>query len=282
MNRVLFLFLIILTASACSQINNTEKRLAVAKAGDMVLYYDEIPSAVIQGFSESDSVLIVHNYINKWARSQLLFRKAEANLTSEVLKEIEKQVENTRFDLVTHEYQRQMMLEKMDTVITDKELEAYYAENQNSFVLTSNIVKALFIKLPVETPGLDKIKILARSNTQENLKDLETLCYQFAEKYDDFNEDWITMDRLSYEFKQDIENQENFLRRNAYYETYDASSVYLVTIFDYQLRGTLSPFGYVKDDIKRIIWNNRRIEFLRSLENGIYNEALRENSFKIY
>lgn len=256
--------------------------MPVARAGDMILYYDEIPSALTEGITDSDSVLIIHNYINKWARSQLLFRKAESNLTSDVLKEIEKQVENTRFDLVTHEYQRQMMLEKMDTLIDEKELESYYASNENSFALTSNIVKALFIKLPLETPNLNRIKMLARSNSQEDIKDLESLCYQFAEKYDDFNEDWITMDRLSFELKEGIDNQENFLRRNTYYETSDASSVYLVTIFDYRLRGTLSPFDYVKDDIKRIIWNNRRIEFLRSLENGIYNEALKENSFKIY
>jgi hypothetical protein len=282
MNRALVFVLIIITLSACTQTGRNEKRMPVARAGDAILYYDEIPSALIEDITKPDSILIIHNYINKWARSQLLFQKAESNLTSEVLKEIVKQVEDTRFNLVTHEYQRQMMLEKMDTLIDDKELEAYYSSNENSFILTSNIVKALFIKLPLETPGLDRIKRLARSNSQEDIKDLETLCYQFAEKYDDFDENWITADRLLFELKESIENQEAFLKRNSFYETSNASSVYLVTIFDYRLRGTLSPFDYVKDDIKRIIWNNRRIEFLRSLENGIYNEALKENSFKIY
>ncbi len=80
----------------------------------------------------------------------------------------------------------------------------------------------------------------------------------------------------------DISDQENFLRRNTFFETSDSSSVYLITINDYRLRGSLAPFEYVRDDIKRIIWNNRRIEFIQDLENGIYNEALKENSFKIY
>jgi len=172
MNRALFFVLIIIIISGCTQASRNEKRMPVARAGDMILYYDEIPSALTEGITDSDSVLIIHNYINKWARSQLLFRKAESNLTSDVLKEIEKQVENTRFDLVTHEYQRQMMLEKMDTLIDEKELESYYASNENSFALTSNIVKALFIKLPLETPNLNRIKMLARSNSQEDIKDL--------------------------------------------------------------------------------------------------------------
>jgi hypothetical protein len=175
-----------------------------------------------------------------------------------------------------------MMLQKMDTTITSGELENYYAKNENSFILTSNIAKALFIKLPVETPGLNKIRTLVRSDNQRDLQELESLCFQFAEKFDDFNDEWITMDRLSIELNEEITNQENFLKRTSFYETSDSSSVYLVKINDYRLRGSLSPFEYVRDDIKRMIWNNRRIEFIQALENGIYNEALKENGFKIY
>jgi hypothetical protein len=90
------------------------------------------------------------------------------------------------------------------------------------------------------------------------------------------------MDRLSVELPQSIENEENFLKRNTFFETSDSEATYLVSIRDYRLRSSLAPFEYVKDDIKRIIWNTRRFEFIQSLENGIYNEALKNNSFKIY
>jgi hypothetical protein len=175
-----------------------------------------------------------------------------------------------------------MMLEKMDTVLTDTELENYYASNEKSFTLNSNILKALFIKIPAETPDMNRIRTLVRSNNQSDLQQLESICYQFAEKFDDFNEDWVVMDRLSIELPQEIENEENFLKRTTFYETSDSLSVYLISIRDYRLRSTLAPFEYVKDDIKRIIINTRRFDFIQSLENGIYNEALKENSFKIY
>jgi hypothetical protein len=175
-----------------------------------------------------------------------------------------------------------MMLERMDTVLTDKELESYYSMNEKSFILSSNIVKALFIKLPNETPDLNRIRLLARSNDQNDLQQLESYCFQFAEKFDDFDEKWVAMDRLSVELQEDIENEETFLRRNRFFETHDSNSVYLVSIREYRLRSSLAPFEYVRDDIKRIIWNTRRLEFIQSLENGIYNEALKKNSFKIY
>ena len=41
-------------------------------------------------------------------------------------------------------------------------------------------------------------------------------------------------------------------------------SIYIfLKIRDYKLRSTTAPFEYVKDDIKRIIWNNRRLEFIQ-------------------
>ena len=254
----------------------------MAEVGKVVLYYDEIPKLIQRGINESDSTALYQNYINKWAKKQLLLKKAEDNLTPSLKNEISDQLEETRSNLVIYQYQRQMILQKLDTVLTDSEIENYYANNENSFVLSSNIVKALFIKLPLETPDLNKIRVLARSSDHKDLQQLETYCYQFAEKFDDFNEDWISTDQLSVELPQHIENEDNFLKRNTFFETSDSTSEYLVSIRDYRLRASLAPFEYVRDDIKRIIWNSRRFEFLQTLENGIFNEALKENSFKIY
>jgi len=282
MNKTAILLIYLILLLGCKNYNNTAKRIPVAEIGKDILYYDEIPQLIQHGINDSDSTAIIHNYINNWSKRKLLLKKAEENLSPELKNEIAKQIEETRTNLVIYQYQRQMMLEKMDTVISETELQNYYTENENSFVLHSNIVKALFIKLPVEAPDLSKIKLLARSNDQSDLQQLESYCFQFAEKFDDFNEDWVSMDILSVELQEDIANEENFLKRNTFFETTDSNSVYLVSIRDYRLRSSIAPFEYVRDDIKRIIWNTRRFEFLRSLENGIYNEALKENSFKIY
>ncbi|MGA2407654.1 MAG: hypothetical protein ABSF81_13035 [Bacteroidales bacterium] len=282
MNRTIIIIWTIFLLAGCKNNHNQAKRVAVAEVGKIILYYDEIPKLIQHGVNEADSTALIQNYINKWAKRELLLQKAEDNLTPEVRDEIAKQIEETRSNLIIYQYQRQMILEKMDTVLSDSELENYYAANENSFFLNSNIVKALFIKLPVEIPDLNKIRLLARSNDQKDMQQLESYCYQFAEKFDDFNEEWVPMDRLTIELQQNIENEENFLKRNTFFETSDSTSVYLVSIRDYRLRSTLAPYEYVKDDIKRIIWNTRRFEFIQSLENGIYNEALKANSFKIY
>jgi hypothetical protein len=282
MNKTILIFCSILLLAGCQGNQKQSKRIPVAEVGKVVLYYDEMPKLIQKGVNESDSASLFQNYINKWAKRQLLLQRAEDNLSPALKEEITKQLEETRSNLVIYQYQQQMLLEKLDTVLSESELENYYAVNEKSFMLNSNIVKALFIKLPQETPDLNKIRMLARSNDHNDMQQLESLCYQFAEKFDDFNEEWVTMDRLSVELPQNIENEENFLRRSTFFETSDSSSTYMVSIRDYRLRSSLAPFEYVKDDIKRIIWNTRRFEFIQALENGIYNQALKDNSFKIY
>jgi len=282
MNRILTIGIILIITAGCGNSRRDPKRVAVARAGDVFLYQDQIPRLITEGTSTMDSAGIIHDYINKWARKEFLYQKAVENLSPELKDEIDKQIEETRADLVIYQYQRQMMLEKMDTTVTEAEMENYYSANQKSFFLGSNIIKALFIKLPVETPDIYRIRRLARSNEQDDLQQLESICYQFADKFDDFNEKWIPFDRLSVELPEDISNEEYFLRRTSFYESNDSTYIYFITIRDYRLRSTLAPFEYARDDIKRIIWNNRRLEFIQALENGIYNDALKENDFTIF
>jgi len=281
MNRILTIVIILIITAGCGNSRRDPNRVAVARAGDVFLYLDQIPRLITEETSEMDSAGIIQDYINKWARKEFLYQKAVENLSPELKDEIDKQIEETRADLVIYQYQRQMMLEKMDTTVTEAEMENYYSTSHESFFLGSNIIKALFIKLPVETPDIYRIRRLARSNEQDDLQQLESICYQFADKFDDFNEKWIPFDRLSVELPEDISNEEYFLRRTSFYESNDSTYIYFITIRDYRLRSTLAPFEYVRDDIKRIIWNNRRLEFIQALENGIYNDALKENDFTI-
>ncbi|HEX2969354.1 MAG TPA: hypothetical protein VHO46_09620 [Bacteroidales bacterium] len=277
--KTIFPILLVVLLTGCTNGKPPERK-PVAEVGKTVLYFDEIPVHVYNGSDKADSLELIQNYINTWARRQLLLMKAEENLTPAQKNEVDNQLGETRANLLIHQYQQQMLLERMDTVITESELENFYITNDKAFMLSSNIVKALFIKVPLETPGLDRIKTLARSNNQTDLQQLESVCFQFAEKYDDFNENWLTMDKLEVEIHQDIENEENFLRWNTFYETADSSFVYLISIRDYRLRSSLAPFEYVRDDIKRIIWNRRRIELILSLENGLYNDALKEKKLR--
>lgn len=280
MKSTVFCFIVLALCTGCSHKKDVKVRTPVAEVGKTILYFDEVPD--FQFNDKEDSAAAVQHFINSWAKRKLLLMKAEENLPQAMKDKVDNQLQETRADLLIHQYQQQMLLEKMDTVIKEPELENYYASNEKAFLLNSSIVKAIYIKVPAETPGLERLRSLARSENQRDMQQLESFCFQFAEKFDDFNEEWVPLDKLAVELPREIEDEENFLRRNSFFETADSASVYMISIRDYRLRTSIAPFEYVKDDIRRIIWNTRRIELIESLENGIYNDAIKENRFKIY
>src|SRR5512133_1831196 len=141
MNKIQAFLIIIVIASGCDSHKNSSKRVPVARAGSAVLYSDQLPG-IQSGTSSTDSTAVVQDFINKWARKNLMFQKAEENLSPEVKAEINRQLEETKSDLTIYQYQRQMMLEKMDTIISDTEMENYYITNSQNFILGFNIVKA--------------------------------------------------------------------------------------------------------------------------------------------
>jgi hypothetical protein len=273
---------LVILVSSCKEFNNQAKRIPLAKAGEKVLYYDQLPVNGQAGMSPADSAAVVQNYINRWAKREILKQKAIQNLTPEFKTEVERQVEEMRTNLLIHQYQQQMINQKMDSVVTTAEIENYYSSKETSFVLNINIVKALFIRISSDIPNLSNVSQWYRSNDPQDIAQLESFCYQFADKFDDFNEQWIPFSILLAELPITIDNQEDFLNRNSHFEAEDTGYHYFVSIREYRVRGTVAPFEYVTNNIKSMILNSRRMEFLQGLENGVFNEAIRDNIFTIY
>jgi len=282
MIRTAILFFLVLVVS-CNRVQNESDRLAVAKAGDRVLYFDQIPSTLVMpGMSGTDSISAVQSYIRRWSRKELMALRAEENLTAEYKDEVNRQLGEMRNNLLIYQYQQQMIIQKMDTVVTDNELQDYYVSNLNTFSLTTNLVKALFIKLPETTPDIGKVRKLYRSSIPDEIRELEDYCAQFALRYDDYDDAWIPFTHLLMELPLESENQEEWLARNSAVELKDDKYSYFVAIREYKLRNSIAPFEYIHGQVKTIILNNRRNDFLQKLEDGIYNEAVRSNTLKVY
>jgi len=280
--RIIILSLLLLV-SACNNAGTDSERTVVARAGDRMLYLDQIPSnLVISGLNETDSISAIQSYIRRWARKELLALRAEQNLTAEYKAEVNRQLDEMRNNLLIYQYQQQMIIQKMDTVVTESEMQDYYVGNLNTFTLTSNIVKALLIKMPAETPDLDKVRRLYKSSQTEDIHELEDYCLQFALRYDDFDDEWITFTQILMEVPLESDRQEEWLTRNSSAELKDDDYVYFIVVREYRLRNSTAPFEYIRGQVKTIILNNRRNDFLQKLEDGIYNEAVRSSTLQIY
>lgn len=269
----------ILFLGSCRLFKKEPGQAPVAKVGNKYLYQSDFAEIFPKEIASRDSISIAKKFIDNWIRKELILRKAELNLTDKE-KNFEKQIADYRSSLIIFKYQQQLLNQKLDTLITDREINNYYDQNLSNFILNQNAMRGMFIKVPRSAPNIDRIKIWYRNENDTPL--LENYGYQFAVKYDYFNDNWIYFDALLREIPIEISDQERFLRSNSYIETNDSLYYYFAGIKEYKLKSSITPLPLVEENIRNIIINKRKLEFLQNLEKNVYNEAVSKNLFELY
>ena len=280
MTKYTLLLLLILGLYSCNSSNNKDDR-PVAKVNDKILYLSEVQDIIPDESVKEDSLLIADNYVHQWVKKQLIISKAELNLTEQD-KDVSKMVEDYRSSLIIHKYQQQLIEQKLDTVVRQFEVDNYYRKYSANFTLNQNIIKALYIKVPKPVPNLKQLQKLYKSEKEEDWEELEDYCFQNATNFDNFSGQWIYASELLNQIPVQIKNEEQFLKKKKHIEAEDSTHHHFVKIQELELRNNLAPLPFVREDIRKIIINKRKIEFIKNLEENIYRDAEAKNKFKIY
>jgi hypothetical protein len=253
----------------------------VAEAGNKKLLLSAVAAVIPNNLEPEDSAAMADDYIRKWVRQELVLQKAEENLSPD-LKNVSRELEEYRNSLIIFRYKNELMAQRMDTTVTDSEITEYYNQNAENFRLTKAIVKAVFIKIPAEFANPPMLKELTSDTSAPGISEIRDYCLQYAKSFGIYAEQWIELDALMQNLPLSIENPDRYLPQNQFIEHTDSSYYYLVSIQDYLLRNQQAPVEYVRDKIKSLILNRRKIEFLKQVEDNIFREGTNKNSFKIY
>lgn len=264
----------------CTKTDIVDDKI-IAQVGEKKLLQSEIAKIIPKNIEVEDSALMANEYIRKWVKQELLIQKANENLTLEQ-KNLTKEIEEYRNSLIIYKYKNELMNQQMDTVVTKTQIEQYYNENPDNFKLSTNIVKAVFIKIPLQVANAKLIKELVDDDSDEGKNALREYSIQYAKSFDFFNDNWVNFEVVKNNIPGNIPDEKQFLDRNNQIELKDSVYYYLVTIQDYKVKNELAPVEYVENNIKNLILNRRKIEFLKQVEENIYKEGVRLNKFKIY
>lgn len=262
-----------------TEFNRPEE--AVARVHERYLYRPEIAALITPETSPEDSAILINSYIRNWIKKQLILHRAEQNL-DEKKKNVEQQLVDYRNSLITYIYESELIRQKLDTAVTEEEIEKYYSENQNNFELRDNIIKVLYLRVKKDAPKIRKVKEWYRSSSAKDRQQLEEYCYQYAFDFHLDDETWLLFDELLKKVPIKTYDKEAFLKNNRFIEIEDSTDLYLVRIRDMKIRESMSPLSFVKDDIRVLIINKRKLDLIREMEQSTYDEALKKNEFEIY
>jgi len=255
---------------------------AVAKLGDQYLLLEDIPSYLYQNTSPQDSLAIVNDYINQWAAKELLIQKSLINLPVAKMEAFDRLVANYKSDLYTLAYKEALVNSRSDTLIGSDELAAFYANEQQNFLVKEKLIRLRFVSLPRNYSDVALIAQKLKTFEEADIRYLDSVSIQFN-KLNLNDSIWVPLNRILKEIGPLArDNEEIYLKKSQFFEIKDAMEVYLLLINDYRNNGETAPLDYVTPTIKNILLNQRKIEFLRQFDTEIIHDAIQSKNYEVY
>ncbi len=137
--------------------NNDSDKKRIARAFDAYLYITDIDGIVPKGSKPADSIKIVNDYITRWMQQQVIVHQATNNLDPKQV-DFSRQIEDYKNSLIIYEYEKELVKEKLDTTISENEINDYYDKNKKDFQLKNDIVKIIYVKVGKKVAGQDKFE----------------------------------------------------------------------------------------------------------------------------
>ncbi len=271
-------------AASCNSAetkNQPEKGKLVARVFDYQLFTSDLREVIPAGIASDDSARRAENFINAWVKEKLLVHKAEINLGNEQ-KNVDKQLTDYRNSLIIYAYEKELVRQKLDTVVADDLIQKYYDEHPNDFELKDNILKVIYVKVDKKAPNIAKLRTLIQSEKPQDKKSLESYCKQFGQNYFLDDEVWLLFDDLLKEVPIETYNKELFLQNNRFVELADSASLYFINIKGFMTRNSHSPLAFEKENIRNIIINQRKRDMIERMHTDLYKEAMENKDIEIY
>lgn len=279
MRNICLLGLMMLLAGACGKPQYDHKgRTPLVELDGNFLYQEDLAAVQPVGQSKDDSLLFAEHYIRNWAEDILLYEKAQNNIPDNA--EIEQLVKNYRKALIMHVYQQSLIQEKLAEEITEADLQTYYDTNKDVFKAEAPLMKGLFIKVPLTSPGIGRVRQWYKDERQSAVEHLEKYSLQNAVKYEYFYDKWIPASEILSLMPLREEKVDAYFAKNRHVELKDTAYWYFLNVSDYIPTGGQEPYEAARSAVSEMVVNRKQVEFLNQVKGDLYKEAVEDGKLK--
>lgn len=281
-NRYFFCIItaFVLLAFGCTEAVDHKGKTPLVQVGDNYLYMEDVMAVTPPGISEKDSAEMADRYIKNWIDDMLLYAKAEGNIPDDA--GINELVNSYRRELITHTYIEQIVSQEVENLIPDSEVEEYYNENKDAFLAVEPYIKGLYIKVPKTASGISQVRQWYKDGSERSVDKIEKYGLRNAVDYEYFYDRWRSVNDFFLRLPTDADKEKNNIGKNKNIELSDSAFYYFLHIEDYLGKGEILPLEYAGKDIREIIMNNKRVEFITKMKKDLYDEACDNNDIKYF
>jgi hypothetical protein len=270
-----------LSLSACARTLETAEDPTVAEVFQEKLLRSDLVRLIPPGTGREDSVALARQFIDSWARERVLLHKAEENLST-AQKDVDQQLRDYRESLIVYAYEQAIVRQKLDTNISEAEIEAYFNENGKNFELKDNIVRARWFKLrETDKRVLKKVEELWRSDAPEKFHDLEVLLAQRGSVINDTHESWMPFSDLQQLVPLRPDNPTDWIPRQQKVMVSDSVGTFFVDLLEHRLKNSVSPLALVRGEVRSILINQRKLQLIERMRKDLFDDALANEHVRI-
>lgn len=250
-----------------------------SKAGDKLvsfgkntLYVSDVQTILGKSdFTDEERDEVIAAWINTQFASTLW-----DSLTEDTQGRIELKTYDYRSSMILFEWENAWIDKRLDTVVSEREMQQYYKDNINDFLLNDYIVRLLYLKVPDIAPDTDILRQLYLLKKPTDTAKITQYANQYATSFYMNRDNWISFEDFVKELPLEYIDIERFVTNKSKQIFEENGFIYFINIFDFRLKNTPSPFTYEKERIRARILLNRKLE-LRNAAKAIFQQKLKQN-----
>lgn len=277
---VLFGIVILCMLVSCGGQVNHHGRTPLVEVSGRYLYAEDLRSVLPDNCLRDDSILFAEHYIRNWIEDVLLLDNAERNVSR--ASEIEELVAAYRHSLVLHLYQEELMEQQLEREIKDEQIDSFYRKNENLFLLEEPLAKGLYIKVPLKGAGVNDVRKWYAQTDREVLEKLEKYSLQHAADYLYFYDRWMPLADVVEKIPLQTGNPVDYVGRNPHLEVRDTAFYYFLHVDSLLKSGQQKPLEYAAGEIREILMNIKRADFMKRIKSRLYKEAQDDHQITYY
>jgi cupin superfamily acireductone dioxygenase involved in methionine salvage len=258
-------FFVVLMLFACSKSSKTDKK-ALARVNSSYLYSSDV-EGMGSGLSKEDSATQVSLYIEKWAVDQLMLEMANSKLNQKESEKIDRMVENYRNSLVVAAFEEESVRKELDTLVSSEQITAYYKMNRDQYISGKEMIRCHFVRVKRSLPDIDKLRNWFKSDDKKDFEKVKEYC--LSKQGINFvldSDEWINPEKIA-EMLPEKSLDLSTVKTDRSYDRTEDDYLYLFRVFEIRERNSPIPMSQVKDEIAKIILQQRSNEILQKIRS---------------
>lgn len=246
----------------------------IASIYDKYLYEVDLDKVVQPGTTASDSAILVQVYVDKWLRDQVIVVEAEKYIAADI--NIDRLVDDYRSSLLSYSYEKRLIEDQLDTVISTDDYQEMYDNQAEQLLLSHSIATYELIVIPADAKRIDLFLTDWRA---DNKSKVDAYIRKYARRHIVDTTTFIELTDLLRQLPPSLQKK-TYKKGSKHFGNYDKQE-YFVTIIDYYGMGQAPPLHYIKETLRKRILHDRKLALLHNIKNNLYDIAVRNNKVKI-